>query len=428
MLIITHRKELLKQANKINTCEIAMVEKLKNRIKKNKIDINSYDVLIIDEAHIGNFIPILNIYKGFVVGATATPLRRPSLSLLYDDIINNISISKLIEQGYLAKPRTFAKTDVDVSKLEIKNGEYTDESLDKAYNKPLIYEGMVKDYIEKYNGVKAIVFCVNIEHTINVHREFIKHGIYTYLVHSKMPESERDEAIENFRLSSGCVLVNASIATTGFDVPDVELIIVNRATRSLVLWSQICGRGSRTTDTKKSFTILDYGSNVIRLGFWETDRDWKKIFFDLGKRKKAEQPAPTKICPEDKKDINHKFGCGAMIYASAKICPHCQYIFNKESIPIPEGELKELIYKKVEGKKIYDLSYGELFEVAKAKGWKQSFVERILYHKHHPDDVDKKEWAINKFWDEKNYKPGYRYRRLEKFSSEARPKNFFIKQ
>ena len=68
------------------------------------------------------------------------------------------------------------------------------------------------------------------------------------------------------------------ILTTGFDVPTIETIILNRATKSLTLYHQLIGRGSRILKDKKEFTVIDLGNNALRFGLWDTDIDWQEIF------------------------------------------------------------------------------------------------------------------------------------------------------
>ena len=53
-------------------------------------------------------------------------------------------------------------------------------------------------------------------------------------------------------------MVNCGILTTGFDCPDIEFVMINRATTSVALWLQMIGRAARTTETKKTFEIYDY--------------------------------------------------------------------------------------------------------------------------------------------------------------------------
>jgi type I site-specific restriction endonuclease len=66
--------------------------------------------------------------------------------------------------------------------------------------------------------------------------------------------------------------------TTGFDEPSVETIILNRATKSLTLYFQMIGRGSRVLPNKEEFTVIDLGNNVARFGMWDAPMDWKEIF------------------------------------------------------------------------------------------------------------------------------------------------------
>jgi type I site-specific restriction endonuclease len=73
-------------------------------------------------------------------------------------------------------------------------------------------------------------------------------------------------------------LTSVSILTTGFDEPSVETIILNRATRSLTLYFQMIGRGSRIFGDKRSFQVVDLGNNVARFGPWSQPVDWHHIF------------------------------------------------------------------------------------------------------------------------------------------------------
>ena len=38
------------------------------------------------------------------------------------------------------------------------------------------------------------------------------------------------------------------------------------------------GRGSRVTESKKKFTIVDLGNNLLRFGPWNESVDWNHIF------------------------------------------------------------------------------------------------------------------------------------------------------
>lgn len=73
-------------------------------------------------------------------------------------------------------------------------------------------------------------------------------------------------------------MTSVGILTTGFDEPTVKTIILNRATKSLTLYFQMIGRGSRKLPNKSDFTVIDLGNNAARFGLWNEPIDWQHIF------------------------------------------------------------------------------------------------------------------------------------------------------
>jgi superfamily II DNA or RNA helicase/predicted nucleic acid-binding Zn ribbon protein len=409
--IITHRRELLSQAGKLNRCDILMVETLNNQIKRGVVNLSSYDLLVIDEAHIGNFRKILEGFDGFVIGATATPVSKPPMAQSYGRLINSVGIGELIAQGYLCNPITYAMHPVDTSKIASRMGEFTAQGLDDAFNRPKVYEGVVQEYCKRWREKKAIVFCVNIEATINTAEAFAKElGVgRVYAVHSKQSAYERADLIEEFTASKYGILVNCGIATTGFDCPDIEVVVVNRATKSVALWLQMVGRGSRPTANKSAFTILDFGENVHRLGFWQEARDWGKAFAGT-ENKKGQGVAPVKDCP----------CCGAVLYASARFCEFCGEAFATEK-KAERGSLELMAYEKLNGRYLFEIAKtpADLWELKSRKNYKQAFIERVLYYANYSE--------LRRFWDAKGYTQGYTNRREREFAEGGAVKNFIVK-
>jgi superfamily II DNA or RNA helicase len=413
--ILTHRRELLSQAGRLNSCDVLMVETLNNAIKRG-LDLGQYDLLVVDEAHIGNFRKVLKGFEGFVIGATATPISNPPLKDQYNAIVCPVGIEQLIADKWLATPRTYAMHPVDTSKLQTARGEYTEASLDDAFNRPKVYEGVVQEFVKKWRDKKAIVFCVNISATINTAEAFAKElgEGRVYAVHSKLSAIERADLIEDFIVSKYGILVNCGIATTGFDCPDIEVVVINRATKSVALWLQMVGRASRRTEQKEAFTILDFGENVTRLGFWQEPRDWAHLFEHP--KKKGEGVAPVKDCP----------ACGFVAYASARICANCgaEFAPNPKTEAEVLAELKEMQYKalgRLEGRRIYDIAQNpaDLFELQRIKKYKQAYIERVLYFANYSE--------LQRFWRSKGYTDGYRWRKERDFAEGAPVKNFTVK-
>jgi type I site-specific restriction endonuclease len=95
---------------------------------------------------------------------------------------------------------------------------------------------------------------------------------------STFSDKDRKRVLDWFKKTPGAILTSVGILTTGFDEPSVEVILLNRATRSIALYHQMVGRGSRIYPKKTTFYIIDLGNNAKRFGLWGDRIDWEKVF------------------------------------------------------------------------------------------------------------------------------------------------------
>jgi superfamily II DNA or RNA helicase len=324
------------------------------------------DLIIIDEAHKGNFTKLIDTHPtARVIGATATPVGK-HIPKYYSEIIQTIDTPDLVNQGYLCECKAFQMVD-DFSDLTIKGKEYTDESLFNHFNKRKLYSGVVTEWQKRTPNKKTIVFNVNIEHSDAMAAEFNATGIVSESITSKTPKAERERILQAFSKGLFPVLNNCGILTTGYDEPSIECVIMNRKTLSLPLFLQCLGRGSRPYTNKTHFTVLDFGMNHDQHGMWNEPREWSL----KEKKKKKEGAAPVKTCPK----------CEAMLYATAKICKFCNHVFEVEAKQAVEGVMIEVIPRKFIGKKITELSLVELIELQKTKKYKASYIWRVVRSK-----------------------------------------------
>ncbi|PSR56095.1 DEAD/DEAH box helicase [Adhaeribacter arboris] len=352
VLILTHRVELLTQANgalsKVglnpfiiqanckhihpSSCYVAMVETLYRRLQKPEFVqvIGNITLIIIDECHLGNFRKVLELFPDVhIIGATATPISSKKefpLKDFFDEIIVPIDIPSLILMGFLASARTYGAIE-EVSNLKTKMGEYTDASLMGAFDKKLMYDDAINHYKDFAQGRKAICFNINIEHSLKMRDAFRDAGIRCEHLDGEISETERKRILASFKKGEFEVLCNVGVLTTGFDEPSISCIIVNRATKSTSLYFQMCGRGSRILEGKEDFIIIDMGSNFKEHGLWNEPVNWKERFLNPKKPSKNAGVAPVKECPE----------CNAIIPAVSKLCQHCGFKYTKEV------ETKELL-------------------------------------------------------------------------------------
>jgi superfamily II DNA or RNA helicase len=354
VVIAVHRKELLKQTrvtafnNFGLTCQpivagmkfipdadiyVCMVESLHKRVSQLPKDIG---LVIVDECHIANFNKLHTHFPSqYIIGFTATPLsnskKRP-VKMFYDDIVCGVDIPELIKTGSLCQNVTWApKEIVDRMELAVKGEEFDENLMAEAFGKPKYISNTVGAYEKWAKNTKTIVFNVNIFHSQEVTKAFVEKGYSAQHLDGETPKEEREKVLTWFKNTPDAILCNVGIATTGFDEPSIETVIINKATMSMPLWLQMCGRGSRPTDTKIMFTIIDMGGNAIAHGDWCNTRDWVKIFNEPPKPGKS-TAAPVKSCPQ----------CDAIVPASAKKCPYCGYEWPAKEIPI-EIELADFV-------------------------------------------------------------------------------------
>jgi superfamily II DNA or RNA helicase len=304
VLVLTHRIELSKQTSKmldefgvknkiINStaklddqdnysCFVAMVETLKNRLNDEKLDISDIGLVIVDEAHYNSFTKIFKFFdKSFILGVTATPLSSNIKLPMYEnyqELFVGESIQHLIDQEYLSRANLYSYN-VGLTSLEVgANGDYTVKSSEDLYTNTDMLSKLVSAYEETAKGKKTLIFNNGINTSIQVYHAFKKAGYPIAHLDNTNTRKERDFILKWFKKTPNAIITSVSILTTGFDEPTIEAIILNRATKSLTLYYQMIGRGSRIYNDKNTFDVVDLGNNFHRFGAWGADLDWQKMF------------------------------------------------------------------------------------------------------------------------------------------------------
>ncbi len=273
-------KELEDQDN--YSCFVAMVETLNNRLSDDQLSIHNVGMVIIDEAHYNSFRKLFKFFENcFILGVTATPLSsniKLPMNDNYQELIMGDTINSLIKKGFLATPVTYT-FDVGLGSLKIgMNGDYTVKSSEDLYSNFMMQDKLLHAYEKKSKGLKTLIFNNGINTSLQVYETFRREGYPIRHLDNTNSKQERAEILKWFKNTDNAILTSVSILTTGFDEPTVETIILNRATKSLTLYFQMIGRGSRILSSKQSFNIIDLGNNTVRFGLWNSHVDWHLIF------------------------------------------------------------------------------------------------------------------------------------------------------
>lgn len=322
-------------------------------IRKKAKDIGHIDLIIIDECHLvghkdeGSYRTFLSDMRAIneyvrVIGLTATPYRlghgmitdKPAM---FDDLIEPVTIEELIFKKYLAPLRSkLTRAALDTSGVHKRGGEFIESELQAAVDTEENNSRIVKESIALAGERKAwLFFCAGVLHAQHVCDELKKNDVPAECVTGQTTKQDRQRIINDFKSGKLRALTNANILTTGFDYPDIDMIVMMRPTMSPSLYVQMAGRGMRVKSHTDHCLVLDFAGVVSTHGPITAVQPPNK------RGDRASGDAPTKVCDE----------CGEICAASARKCSSCDYVF-----PISEKEQLELRNDDIMGVEASEIS------------------------------------------------------------------------
>ena len=256
------------------------------KFEKNSIIISTYgklrgisekkiinpDLIICDEAHNAiaptykETIENISEYKTRVIGLTATPVRSDDLeteelikffyghepiSIDFEDEEN--AIEYLQKREYLSRYNAHtidSEVKFSVSRDLLKLIE-KDRDLPKKFLQEIASNETRNLVIAKLlhklgkDGIKVLYFAPTKEQSKLMCALMISFGFNAAHVDGNTPTDYRKGVVKKFREGETNILCNFGIFTTGFDDPKIDAVVIGRPTTSLVLHTQMIGRGMR---------------------------------------------------------------------------------------------------------------------------------------------------------------------------------------
>lgn len=257
-----------------------------------------------------------------LVGLTATPYRVDGGYLVGEGkTFSHISYEKplreMVEEGHLTPLNHVDVNKVDLSKVAIVRGDFDPRQMSGAFEQCAArHASEVFGYAEENNVNSCLVFTSSVAHAkiVKEHLEELS-GDTVGLVHGETSDALRDETIQRFKDEDIRFVVNVNVLTTGFDAPNIDMIVLLRATCSHSLYYQMVGRGMRKFPAKDVCHLIDYGDHVARLGDVTGD--------NFGKDCDSFDPAPD---DDDSEEMSRSFE------PMPKVCKKCQHARSTQDI------------------------------------------------------------------------------------------------
>jgi len=291
VLVLAHRQELVEQArekiaawcNDVVAVEmasqrgftkpdgtrpkiaVASIQTLRQRLKD--VPSDAFRIVVVDEAHHAtsdSYRAVLDHFDAHLLGVTATPDRQDRVPLgeVFSAVAFSYDMRQAINDGYLCPIRSFlVETEADFSGIRKVAGELAIRDVEDVLTQELHLAEIAAPILRERDGRPTIVFAASVAHAhalCRVINEMADEEEFAVALDGKSPWDVRAPVIERFKNGDIQVLVNCSLFTEGFDVPQIALVAIARPVLSRSFYAQMVGRGTRIADDKADLIVLDF--------------------------------------------------------------------------------------------------------------------------------------------------------------------------
>ena len=278
---------------------------------------DQFEYVIIDECHQVDPKNLKGMYTSFlksieckrVCGLTATPYRLTQ-RFYYEDgekyytaqlkmvnriypyffksIAYKVETDQLIKEGYLS-PILYRNVDIgDMSVLRLNStgADYNADDLVEFWRSDRRLQKLADCIagIDKHCQ-RNLIFCSSLLQARRAQEMLKIMNIRSEVVSGDTSLKDRTELVRAYRAGEFKHMLNVGVFTTGFDVPELDSVVLARPTVSLALYYQMVGRGVRLDPARpdKKLRVYDLVQLNQRLGRVETIKVTKEIDPETGK-------------------------------------------------------------------------------------------------------------------------------------------------
>lgn len=235
------------------------------------LDPAHFDVVIVDEFHHSaapSYESLLrHVMPRELLGMTATPERADGLPVLdwFDGrIAAELRLWDAIDQHRLVPFLYYGLADgLDLREVPWRRGRgYDTRELSNLLTANDVWARLVlarvAERVDDPNRMKALGFCVDVEHARFMARHFNAAGIPATAVWADSSDQERSTALADLEAGRFRALFSVDLFNEGVDLPSVDTLLLLRPTDSPTLFLQQLGRGLRRSIGKSSCLVLDF--------------------------------------------------------------------------------------------------------------------------------------------------------------------------
>ena len=291
LLFVAHRKEILTQARRMYQEVLtqptfgellvdgeepkrwrhvfASIQSL-NEARLDRINPDHFDVVVIDEFHHAearSYRRLLDHVAPIeLLGLTATPERADGVDVrefFGGRVAAELRLWDALDQQLLCPFHYFGIYDpTEIDQVSWRRGGYDAAELSAVYTgndaRTRIVLKELRDKIDNVDEMRALGFCVSVEHARYMAGRFIDAGIPARALSAETSSADRRDALKQLRDGDLKVIFAVDLFNEGLDIPNVDTVLFLRPTESATVFLQQLGRGLRSAPGKTVLTALDF--------------------------------------------------------------------------------------------------------------------------------------------------------------------------
>jgi superfamily II DNA or RNA helicase len=277
VLVLAHRAELIRQAaEKIQAITGDHVgvemgwERATDSLYGSKITVGSiqtlgranrrarfhpdhFSLIVVDEGHHATAVTYREVLDYFASAkrlfVTATPKRadRVALGAVCETVAYQYGIEPAIDDGWLVPVKqVVVKVDgLDYSKARTVAEDFNSADLERILTEEESLHKMVASAVEVVGGRQALWFCVSVAHAKATAAVLARYTPSVQFLSGDTDREERRKIVDAYKAGRVQHLLNCALFLEGFDAPATSAVVMGRPTKSLGLYMQVLGRGTR---------------------------------------------------------------------------------------------------------------------------------------------------------------------------------------
>ena len=291
LLFVAHRKEILQQSRRMYQEVLtdatfgellvdgqeptewrhvfASIQSL-SQSRLSGIEPHHFDVVVVDEFHhaeAASYRRLLDHVQPMeLLGLTATPERADGVDVrefFGGRVAAELRLWEALEQNLLCPFHYFGIHDgTDLESVQWQRGGYDLSALNSIYTgndaRTRIVLKELNDKVADVSSMRALGFCVSVEHARYMAQRFVDAGIPARAVSAETSAADRRDALNALRTHEINILFAVDLFNEGLDIPEVDTVLFLRPTESATVFLQQLGRGLRLTRGKTVLTALDF--------------------------------------------------------------------------------------------------------------------------------------------------------------------------